>query len=137
MVVALVASLMLTLFVRLYYVQLLDQNKPEQIAHALHDGAIDVPAPRGVIVDSRGRVLVANTSAQVVTVNRDILQAQADKGRTVLGKLAVLLHTSADRLSKEITPCSPKVPAPCWTGEPFAPVPVATRVPTGVVLAIG
>ena len=137
MVVALVASLMLTLFVRLYYVQLLDQNKPVQTAHALHDGAIVVPAPRGLIVDAQGRVLVANTSAQVVTVNRDILQAQADKGRTVLGKLAVLLHTSADRLSKEITPCSPKVPAPCWTGEPFAPVPVATRVPTGVVLAIG
>ena len=32
-----------------------------------------------------------------------------------------------DVLAKEITPCSPKVPAPCWTGEPYQPVPVPTN----------
>ncbi len=132
----LVASMMLTLFARLYYVQLLDPDKPTQSAHAVHDGAIVVPAPRGLILDARGRVLVANTSAQVITVDRDVLQARADKGRAVLVQLAGLLHTTADRLAKEITPCSPKVPAPCWTGEPYAPVPVDVRAKTGVVLAI-
>jgi penicillin-binding protein 2 len=135
-IIALVASLMLTLFARLYYVQLLDPHKPTQSAHALHDGAIVVPAPRGLIVDARGRVLVANKSAQVLTVNRDVLQARPDKGRSVLAALAPLLHTTADRLAKEITPCSPKVPAPCWTGEPYAPVPVASNISTGVVLAV-
>ena len=39
-IVALVVSMMLTLFARLYYVQLLDPNKPVQTAHLLHDGAI-------------------------------------------------------------------------------------------------
>ncbi|HEU5266608.1 MAG TPA: penicillin-binding transpeptidase domain-containing protein, partial [Jatrophihabitans sp.] len=85
---------------------------------------------------ARGRPLVANTSTQVVTVNRDLLQSRPDKGRSVLIKLAALLGTSAQRLAKEITPCSPKVPAPCWTGQPFAPVPVKTNAPTSVVLAI-
>ncbi|HEU5267554.1 MAG TPA: penicillin-binding transpeptidase domain-containing protein [Jatrophihabitans sp.] len=136
-IVALVVSLMLTLFARLYYVQLLDPHKPVQAAHQTHDGVIVIPAPRGLIVDARGRPLVANRSTQVVTVDRDLLQARPDKGRSVLIRLAALLGTSAGLLAKQITPCSPRVPAPCWTGEPYAPVPVKANVSTRVVLAIG
>jgi penicillin-binding protein 2 len=135
-IVALVVSMMLTLFARLYYVQLLDPHKPVQSAALLHDGVIVVPAPRGLIVDARGRPLVTNTSAQVITVNRDLLQQRADHGKRVIARLASLFDTSAAELTKEITPCSPKVPAPCWTGEPFQPVPVATNAPTSTVLAI-
>ncbi len=135
-IVTLVCSLMLTLFARLYYVQLLDPAKPSQTAHQTHDGVIVIPAPRGLIVDARGRPLMANTSAEVITVNRDLIQAQPDKGRAVLVNLARLLGTTAQRLAKQITPCSPKVRAPCWTGEPFAPVPVAVDAPTRVVLAV-
>jgi penicillin-binding protein 2 len=128
--------MMLTLFARLYYVQLLDPNKPVQSAHFTHDGVIVVPAPRGLIVDAQGRPLVANTSVQVITVNRDLLQRRSDKGTAVLTKLARLLNTSETQLAKEITPCSPKVPAPCSTGQPYAPVTVATNAPMSVVLAI-
>ncbi|WP_375484422.1 penicillin-binding transpeptidase domain-containing protein [uncultured Jatrophihabitans sp.] len=135
-VVALVVSLMLTLFARLYYVQLLDPNKPTQTAHAVHDGAIVLPAPRGLIVDAQGRVLVANTTVQTVTVTRDILQRRPDHGAAVLARLATLLGTKASLLAKQITPCSPKVTAPCSTGQPYAPVTVASKVPTKVVLAI-
>jgi penicillin-binding protein 2 len=135
-IVALVVSMMLTLFARLYYVQLLDPHKPVQSAHLLHDGVIVVPAPRGLIVDARGRPLVANTSAQVITVDRDLLQKRADKGASVISRLARVLGRSATELAKEITPCSPKVPAPCWTGQPYQPVPVATNAPTKTVLAV-
>jgi penicillin-binding protein 2 len=135
-VVVLVMSLMVTLLARLYYVQLVDRHKPVQSAHLLHDGIIVVPAPRGLIVDARGRPLVTNTSAHVITVDRDLLQQRADKGEPVLRRLAALLGRSAVDLSKEITPCSPSVPAPCWTGEPYAPVPVAMNAPIGTVLAI-
>lgn len=135
-VIALVASMMLTLFARLYYVQLLDPDKPAQSAFATRDAAIVVPAPRGLIVDASGRLLVANTSVQQVTVTRDVLQRRPDKGRAVLTRLAALLGTSADVLSKRITPCSPKVPAPCSTLEPFAPVTVSKNAPTRVVLAV-
>ncbi|WP_375474484.1 penicillin-binding transpeptidase domain-containing protein [uncultured Jatrophihabitans sp.] len=135
-IVTLVVSLMLTLFARLYYVQLLDPHKPAQTADQLHEGTIILPAPRGLIVDARGRPLVANTSAQVVTVDRDTLLARPDKGASVLRKLAALLGTTATALGKQITPCSPTVPAPCWTGEPYAPVPVATNASTKIVLAI-
>ncbi|MDT4977156.1 MAG: penicillin-binding protein 2 [Pseudonocardiales bacterium] len=135
-VVVLVASMMLTLAGRLYYVQLLDPNKPVQTAGRLHDGTIVVPAPRGQIVDARGRVLVDNTSMQVLTVNRETLQALPDEGTAVLARLAKLLRTTPVRLAKEITPCSPRVPAPCWTGQPYQPVPVATNTSTGVALAV-
>ena len=74
-IVVLVASMVATLLGRLYYVQLLDPNKPAQTADRLHEGVIVVPAPRGLIVDARGRPLVQNTSAQVVTVDRETLRA--------------------------------------------------------------
>ncbi|MGI8761293.1 MAG: penicillin-binding transpeptidase domain-containing protein [Jatrophihabitantaceae bacterium] len=136
-IVVLVASMVLTLLGRLYYVQVLDANKPTQSANRLHDGVIVVPAPRGQIVDARGRPLVDNTSAQTLTVDRDTLQELPDHGAAVLARLARLLHTSAGALAKQITPCSPKVPAPCWTGQPYQPVPVATKASTAVVLAVG
>jgi penicillin-binding protein 2 len=135
-IVALVASMMLTLFARLYYVQLLDPHKPQQNAGLLHDAAIVIPAPRGLIVDARGRPLVENTFAQVITVDREFLQQQPDRGRSVIARLAGLLGRSAAELAHEITPCSPTVSAPCWTGEPYEPVPVAADAPTATVLAI-
>ena len=67
-IVVLVASMLATLLVRLYYVQLLDPHKPVQTAGQLHDGDIVIPAPRGLIVDDRGRPLVQNTAAQEITV---------------------------------------------------------------------
>lgn len=135
-VVALVVSMMLTLFARLYYVQLLDPNKPVQTAHLLHNGAIVLPAPRGMILDASGRPLVANRIAHVITVDRDLLRQRADQGRAVLRRLGALLHEPAAQLAKQITPCAPRVPAPCSTAEPFAPVVVAKRAPMNVVLAI-
>lgn len=135
-IATLVACLTLTLFARLYYVQLLDPHKPVQTASQLHDAAIVVPAPRGLIVDARGRPLVANTTTHVITVDRDLLQREADKGRAVLERLAPIVGRSAAELAKEITPCSPKVPAPCWIGEPYQPVPVVSNASTAAVLAI-
>jgi len=135
-IVVLVVSMVLTLAGRLYYVQLLDPNKPVQTAGRLHDGTIVVPAPRGQILDARGRVLVDNTATRVLTVNRETLLAQPDQGTSVLTRLAGLLKTTPAKLAKQITPCSPTVPAPCFTGQPFDPVPVATNASTAVALAV-
>ncbi len=135
-IVALVISLMLTLFARLYYVELLDPHKPVQTAHATHQGVVVIPAARGLIVDARGRPLVSNTSRQVITVNHDLLSQRRDRGRPVLARLAPLIHTSAARLAKEITPCAPHVRAPCSTGEPYAPVTVDADASMRAVLTV-
>ncbi|MEO7259669.1 MAG: penicillin-binding transpeptidase domain-containing protein [Jatrophihabitantaceae bacterium] len=132
----LIASLLLTLLARLSFVQLLDQNKPQQSASLTHLGAIVVPAPRGQILDSRGRVLVGNKSTHVLTVDRSALDQQDDHGAAVLARLAPVLSTTAADLRREITPCGVRVPAPCWTGQPYQPVPVATGVDPAVTLAV-
>jgi penicillin-binding protein 2 len=132
----LIASLLLTLLARLAFVQLLDQNKPLQSAALTHLGAIVVPAPRGEILDSRGRVLVGNRNTHVLTVDRSALEQQDDQGAGVLARLAPVLSTTAANLRRAITPCGVRVPAPCWTGQPYQPVPVATGVDASVVLAV-
>ena len=132
----LVGSMVLTLFGRLYYVQLLDPNKPSQLADRLHLGAIVVPAPRGQILDSRGRPLVQNVARQVITVDRQALDRQPDRGAGVLARLGAVLKIDPALLAKQITPCSPHVAAPCWTGPPYQPVPVATSAPTAAVLEV-
>jgi penicillin-binding protein 2 len=131
----LIASLLVTLIGRLYYVQVLDRNPPTQAADG-RVGAIVVPAVRGQIVDDRGRPLVTNTPTHVVTVDRETLLAQPDKGVAVLHALAGLLGQSEPTLAESITPCGVTVPDPCWTGEPYQPVPVDDDASTAVVLAI-
>ncbi len=132
----LIASLLLTLLARLSFVQLLDEHKPQQSAGLTHLGSIVVPAPRGEILDARGRVLVGNRSTHVLTVDRSALDQQDDHGAGVLARLAPVLGTTAADLRREITPCGVTVPAPCWTGQPYQPVPVATGIDAGVMLAV-
>jgi penicillin-binding protein 2 len=132
----LIASLLLTLLARLSFVQLLDQDKPLQSAALTHLGSIVVPAPRGEILDSRGRVLVGNQNTHVLTVDRSALEQQDDNGAAVLARLAPVLSTTAANLRRAITPCGVRVPAPCWTGQPYQPVPVATGMDPSVLLAV-
>ena len=132
----LVASLITTLTGRLYFVQILDRNKPVQTAGARQEGRIIVPAARGEIVDDQGRPLVDDRATHVVTVSWETLQEQPDKGTAVLTELAALIGRSEPDLAQETTPCNVKVPSPCWTGEPYQPVPVLTNAPTDVVLEI-
>ena len=135
-IVVLVTSMALTLVSRLYYLQLLDPNKPVQTAGLLHQGIIVIPAPRGEIVDANGKPLVDNTSVQVLTVDHDTLVQLPDHGAAVLNALADLLDTSPATIGAETTPCSKTVPAPCWVGEPYQPVPIAANVPDSVVFAV-
>lgn len=132
----LAVSLMVTLICRLGYVQLLQADKPRQTADDRYNASIAALAPRGQIVDDRGRVLVGNTVTQAVTVDRSKVDAQPDGGVAVLGALGQLLGADPDQLRKQITPCGVDVPTPCWTGQPYQPVTVATDVDDAVVLAI-
>lgn len=132
----LVLSLVATLLGRLAYVQLFDPHPPVQTAGRLHEGRIVLPAVRGRILDARGRPLVTNRVTRVLTVNRAVLLSEPDDGLGVLTRLAGLLHTTPADLRQEITPCGVDVPSPCWTGQPYQPVPVATDVPDAAVLQI-
>lgn len=132
----LVCSLVVTLGARLYYLQILDKDKLVQTANRQHSREVVLPAPRGMIVDDRGRPLVANRLSLVVSVNRSVLTGEPDKGAAVLRRLSGLVHIKAAELAKRITPCAPKVPKPCWNGSPYQPVPILTDTTPELVLRI-
>ncbi len=131
-----VASLLISLGVRLYYVQVLagatyaSQAKQEQTEQVI------VPPVRGEILDDTGSPMVDNTSALEISVNMSDLEQQSDGGAAVLHRLAALLGTSYKQLSDEVRICTATVRQPCWPGSPYQPIPVGQNVPEQVALQV-
>jgi penicillin-binding protein 2 len=131
-----VASLLIGLGGRLYFVQVMSgtayasQAKQEQTENVI------VPSVRGEILDDTGSPLVDNTSALVVSVNLAQLEQQSDGGLAVLHRLASLLGMTYQRLSEDVRTCTAKVRQPCWRGSPYQPIPVAQNVSDQVALQV-
>ncbi|NVI89782.1 penicillin-binding protein 2 [Actinomadura sp. BRA 177] len=124
----LVAALLLVLVGRMWTLQVLEGEHYQEIAAQNRTRDIVVPAVRGMILDDRGEPLVRNRSALVVSVNRTTLSRQDDGGEAVLKRLAGVLGTTYDDISKRIRLCSPTVKRPCWPGSPYQPIPVEDHV---------
>jgi penicillin-binding protein 2 len=128
----LVVSLFATLLARLWYVQVLGGPTYQQAAQHNAIRTIEIPAPRGVIVDAEGRTLVGNRTSWVVTVDRDVLDALRPSVRTaVLGRLANVLGLPVHELVRRTRLCGEQGaarPPTCWNGSPYSPLPVAQDV---------
>ncbi|NDU75510.1 penicillin-binding protein 2 [Actinomadura sp. DSM 109109] len=120
----LVAALLLVLIGRMWTLQVLEGERYRAVAAENRTRDIVVPATRGMILDDRGRPLVRNRSALVVSVDRTTLSRQKDGGQTVLKRLAAVLGTTHDEISKRIRLCGPGIKRPCWPGSPYQPIPV-------------
>jgi penicillin-binding protein 2 len=131
-----VASLLIGLGVRLYYVQVLAGNAYASQAKQEQTESVIVPSVRGQILDDAGSPMVDNTSALVVSVNMSDLEQQSDGGVAVLHRLAALLGTTYQKLSNDVRPCTAKVRQPCWAGSPYQPIPVAQNVSDQVALQV-
>ena len=125
----LVASLVVTLLGRLWFVQVLEGESYAREAQANRVREVIVPAVRGEILDIKGRPLVTNRPALVVTVNRSLLLSQEDDGTAVLARLASVLALDVDDIRQQITPCGGRVVPPCNAGSPYQPVAVAAFDP--------
>jgi penicillin-binding protein 2 len=131
-----VASLLIVLGARLWFVQVMSgtayasQAKQEQTENVI------VPSVRGEILDDTGSPIVDNQSALVVSVNLADLEQQSDAGVAVLHRLAALLGMSYQRLSEDVRTCTAKVQQPCWRGSPYQPIPVAQNVSDQVALQV-
>ncbi|MEJ7706193.1 MAG: penicillin-binding protein 2 [Nocardioidaceae bacterium] len=127
-----VLSMFVTLLARLWYIQVVGGDSYQAAAqdNAVRD--IELPAPRGLIVDAAGRPLVANRTSWVVTVDRDVLERLGDSTqRAVLARLASILGLSAHELGRRTKTCGEPgaLASPlCWNGSPYEPVPVAEDV---------
>jgi penicillin-binding protein 2 len=133
----LVAAALVALGGRLWYVQVLNTAQYKALAAANQTRQVVVPAVRGGILDDLGQPLVRNQTSMVVSVNMSTLsQTTSDDGQSVLRRLAPLLGMSYKDLSEKTRLCTRGVPAPCWTGSPYQPIPVDQRVSMRTALQI-
>lgn len=86
---ALVLSLFLTLFARLWYMQVLTGEGYQAAAAEQSVRDVVVQPARGLIVDDMGRPLVANRSSWVVSIDRTLLgKLPAEQQDRTLRKLS-------------------------------------------------
>jgi penicillin-binding protein 2 len=130
-----VAALLISLGARLWYVQVMNNGTYTALAAQDLTQQVVVPSIRGQILDDTGRPLVNNRTALVVSVNIARLAQRSDEP-AVLARLARLLHMSRKLLTEKVRICTAGVPAPCWAGSPYQPVPVDQQVSAKVALQI-
>ncbi|HEX3612090.1 MAG TPA: penicillin-binding protein 2 [Sporichthyaceae bacterium] len=128
--------LMLVLGGRLWFLQGLRSGQYVAAADANTVREVVVPAARGLILDDMGRVLVRNKSRTRISIDRSLLLAQPDRGAKTLDRLAAVLSVPADKLRAQLRLCGAGVGAPCWSGSPYQPIPVADNVDPSTALAV-
>ena len=89
-------------FFRLWYLQVLSGDKYRSEARANSVRPIKVAAPRGEIVDRKGRVLVRNRTGLAVKVTPERLPDDSGRRRAVYANLGRVLDIPADRVEKSV-----------------------------------
>ena len=136
---ALVFSLFATLFVRLYYLQVVSGEEYTARAAAQSVREIVVQPERGLIVDDQGRPLVANRTSWVVSVDRTVLdRLPGRQDELLVDRLSNELDTATGRLRDRLVTCGDpgSVTGRCWNGSPYQPVPVAEDVDREIALRL-
>lgn len=135
----LIASLMVALFGRLFYLQVAAGPKYKSAALSIQSRDVVTPATRGLIVDSAGVPLALNKVGLAVTVDRTKIDKLPDKGAGVLSKLSTLLGLQYNDVWQRTRLCGelPKgKKAGCWTGSRFQPIPITTEADPNIALRI-
>ena len=135
----LVASLLGTLVIRTFYLQVMTGETYRAAAENNTVREAVEPAVRGLILDQAGRPLVSNRTSVVVTVDRQTLKKEKDAGAAVIERLAKILEMPAEKITERLANCGTdgaKPPPVCWNGSNYQPIPVATDVDTQTALTI-
>ncbi|WP_254185126.1 hypothetical protein [Nocardioides panacis] len=136
---ALVLSLFVTLFGRLWYMQVLGGEAYQAQAAEQSVRELVVQPARGLIVDDMGRPLVANRTSWVVSLDRTMLHKMAgDEQSTLLRRLSRAVDVPVKRIEAKTLLCGEtgSVAGTCWNGSPYQPVPVAEDVEQSVAVSI-
>ncbi len=136
---ALVFSLFATLFVRLYYLQVVGGEGYQAQAANQSVRDIVVQPQRGLIVDDQGRPLVANRASWVISIDRNLVDKLGERQRTeLIRRVSVVVNETPDGVEKRLVTCGHEgsIRGTCWNGSPYQPVPVASDVSKDVALRI-
>lgn len=120
---ALFVSGFVVLLARLWFVQIVAGERFASLAERGRERTVAVEAPRGRILDRRGRVLVDNRQVHVIGVR---LGEMGDRRATVLGDLATLLGLTPASLEARIAAATDAV----------RPAPIAFDVPERIALYV-
>lgn len=123
-VAVVVVSMFTALVARLWYLQAMSPGQFSVAARTNSVRLVHVDAPRGRILDRKGRVIVDNRVANTVTVSRSLTGALLDR---VLERLAEVLAVPVASLRNRLND---------QHFSPYKPVPVATDVSKDVVATL-
>jgi penicillin-binding protein 2 len=108
---------------RLWYLQVLNAPTYEKAAIVDQIRHVYIPAPRGLVLDRNGNVLVGNATVNEVTVSR----TEAEQHSDVVTRLALLLGLTPQQIAQSLSN---------QFYSPLQPVPVATNVAVSKVAFI-
>ncbi|MCX6395552.1 MAG: penicillin-binding protein 2 [Propionibacteriales bacterium] len=135
----LMLSLFVTLFGRLWYLQVLSGEEYQAQAAEQSVREVVVQPARGLIVDAEGRPLVANRTSWVVSIDRTVINKLSDQDReALLRRVAVTVDQPYAEVAARTLLCGTPgaVKETCWNGSPFQPIPVAQDVDQSVAVTI-
>lgn len=136
---ALVFSLFATLFVRLYYLQVVGGEGYQAQAANQSVRDVVVQPQRGLIVDDQGRPLVANRTSWVISIDRNLVDKLGERQRTELvRRVSVVVDEAPEDIEERLITCGHEgsIRGTCWNGSPYQPVPVASDVSKDVALRV-
>lgn len=118
---AVLVMMMITIGLRLWYLQLVRAPELTAMSQAQSVRTIRRVAPRGAIVDSKGRVIATNRFKFVVSISPD----DAKKHPETLQSLAPLLKTDEETLKAKVFPIAiTKAGKVVQLNHPYDPVPL-------------
>jgi penicillin-binding protein 2 len=128
-----VLSLFCALFARLWYLQVMTEGTAAAAASANRVRTVAEEAPRGRILDAKGRVLVDNRPSLVLTINPYDLgkltkDAQADL------KLRVAQQLTESGVPTKVTTIEKRLADKQYN--PLQPIPVASDIPEDLYLSL-
>ena len=135
----LIFSLLFALFGRLFYLQVLDSDRYQDAAISIQSRDIVTPAVRGAITDINGSPLVVDLPGLVLFADRATLDRQADKGVSILSRVATLFKLEFSDIYQRTRLCG-ELPrenrAGCWNGTRYQPIPLIGNAPQELALKV-
>ncbi len=128
----LVLGLFLSLFGRLWFLQVLAGDRYAELAESNRVRTVVTDAPRGRILDQHGEELVGNRAALTISADRQqLLDPEGDPAdedaELVLARLSELLQLDADEIAERLT---------SRRYSPFRAIPIAIDVAPEIVFAV-
>jgi penicillin-binding protein 2 len=120
----LVAVLFSLMFVRLWYLQVLDTSSYTRTVTANQLRPVEIPAPRGLILDRTGQTMVGDQVTEDITLSR----VSAQQHPSVVAALSTLLGITPAQIQADLA--NPQYSL-------YKPVPIMENAPVQDVLYIG